>query len=228
MGNHIIDGEFQSDKYPTTPRGKVPLSIKDPTAQDLLWEYAQRRRAVDAEFSSDLETALRAKGYEGEQGGFLRVVHDVLLESSRVSGEDANALIIEIARRLRRGAEEAIADAAVPSGIMVHESEQYVPRGHDPRVSEPVPTVEIVIGTSRFICRCRDADHRREVSAKARASVALNGADLELLQVEVVRSKPIIDAARAWVRSVRDDDSPSEDTSSKLDDLQEAVDAYEF
>lgn len=64
MGAHLIDGEFQSDKYPTTPRGKVPLSVKDPTAQDLLWEYAQRRRFVDAEFSADLETALRAAGYE--------------------------------------------------------------------------------------------------------------------------------------------------------------------
>lgn len=60
---HIIDGEFQSDKYPTTPRGKVPLSVKDPTAQDLLWEYAQRRRAVDAEFAEDLETCLRSAGY---------------------------------------------------------------------------------------------------------------------------------------------------------------------
>lgn len=57
MGVHLIDGEFQSDKYPTTPRGKVPLSSKDATAQDLLWEYAQRRRSVDAEFSADLETA---------------------------------------------------------------------------------------------------------------------------------------------------------------------------
>jgi hypothetical protein len=55
MGTHIVDGEFQSDKYPTTPRGKVPLSVKDPTAQDLLWEYALRRRSVDAEFSDDLE-----------------------------------------------------------------------------------------------------------------------------------------------------------------------------
>ena len=63
MGAHLIDGEFQSDKYPTTPRGKVPLSVKDPTAQDLLWEYAQRRRAVDSEFSDDLETALRTAGY---------------------------------------------------------------------------------------------------------------------------------------------------------------------
>ena len=61
---HLIDGEFQSDKYPTTPRGKVPLSTKDPTAQDLLWEYAQRRRTVDADFADDLEAALRSAGYE--------------------------------------------------------------------------------------------------------------------------------------------------------------------
>ena len=64
IGPHLIDGEFQSDKYPTTPRGKVPLSVKDPTAQDLLWEYAQRRRQVDAEFADDLETALLIAGYE--------------------------------------------------------------------------------------------------------------------------------------------------------------------
>jgi hypothetical protein len=64
VGSHINkDGQFQSDKYPTCPAGKVPLSVNDPTAQDLLWEYAQRRRPVDAEFSDDLETALRAAGY---------------------------------------------------------------------------------------------------------------------------------------------------------------------
>jgi hypothetical protein len=63
MGSHInADGEFQSDKYPTCPSGKVPLSVKDPMAQDLLWEYAQRRRSVDAEFSDDLETSLVAAG----------------------------------------------------------------------------------------------------------------------------------------------------------------------
>lgn len=33
------------------------------SAQDLLWEYAQRRRVVDAEFAADLETALRSAGY---------------------------------------------------------------------------------------------------------------------------------------------------------------------
>ncbi len=64
MGNHIVNGLFQSDKYPTCPAGKVPLSVKDTTAQDLLWEYAQRRRTVDAEFSDDLETALRVAGYK--------------------------------------------------------------------------------------------------------------------------------------------------------------------
>lgn len=71
MGAHIIDGEFQSDKYPTTPRGKVPLSVKDPTAQDLLWTYAQRRRSVDAEFSDDLEAALLAAGHVPVSGDEL-------------------------------------------------------------------------------------------------------------------------------------------------------------
>lgn len=65
MGSHINkDGQFQSDKYPTCPAGKVPLSVKDRTAQDLLWTYAQRRREVDPEFADDLEKALRAEGFE--------------------------------------------------------------------------------------------------------------------------------------------------------------------
>ena len=63
MGAHIVDGEFQSDKYPSTPRGKVPLSVKDKAAQPLLWQYAQTHRSIDPEFSDDLETALRAAGY---------------------------------------------------------------------------------------------------------------------------------------------------------------------
>lgn len=65
MGSHLICGMFQSDKYPSCPPGKVPLSTNDGSAQDLLWEYAQRRRSVDAEFSEDLETALRSAGYAG-------------------------------------------------------------------------------------------------------------------------------------------------------------------
>lgn len=64
MGDHLVNGKFQSDKYPTTPAGKVPLSTADPMAQDLLHEYACRRRAVDAEFSDDLIAALRLDGFD--------------------------------------------------------------------------------------------------------------------------------------------------------------------
>lgn len=63
MGEHLIEGKFQSDKYPECPRGKVPLSTSDPDAQPLLWIYAQRRRIKDPEFSADLEEALRLQGY---------------------------------------------------------------------------------------------------------------------------------------------------------------------
>jgi len=71
LGHHLIDGEFQSNKYPTTPRGKVPLSVRDEMAQDLLWEYARRRRRVDAEFSDYLEAALRLSGSSPPIAGLL-------------------------------------------------------------------------------------------------------------------------------------------------------------
>lgn len=65
MGSHINkNGKFQSDKFPTTPAGCVPLKTSDPMAQDLLWEYAKRRRILDQEFSADLQTALMDDGYE--------------------------------------------------------------------------------------------------------------------------------------------------------------------
>ena len=64
MGDHLIDGEFQSDKYPTCPRGKVPLSVKDTRVQDLLWEVAFIWDSVDTGFASDLRAALRNAGYE--------------------------------------------------------------------------------------------------------------------------------------------------------------------
>ena len=78
MGAHIVNGEFQSDKYPACPPGKVPLSVKDPTAQDLLWEYAQRRRLVDAEFSDDLELVLREKGYQPSAHRTLKELDDMI------------------------------------------------------------------------------------------------------------------------------------------------------
>jgi hypothetical protein len=63
MGAHLIAGEFQSDKYPACPTGKVPLSTKDLDAQPLLHEYAILHRKRDAEFSDDLREALRLKGF---------------------------------------------------------------------------------------------------------------------------------------------------------------------
>ena len=78
MGEHLIDGEFQSDKYPWCQRGFVPLKLTDPMAQPVLWEYAQARRAVDADFADDLEEALRLKMRRPDQvetiGGYLDAI----------------------------------------------------------------------------------------------------------------------------------------------------------
>lgn len=63
MGEHIVDGEFQSDKYPLTPRGKILLSLRDKLAQPFLWGLAQAYRVVDCALSDDLETCLRKEGY---------------------------------------------------------------------------------------------------------------------------------------------------------------------
>lgn len=40
-----------------------PLSVGDPTAQDLLWEYAQRKRSVDPAFADGLEAELGNAGF---------------------------------------------------------------------------------------------------------------------------------------------------------------------
>lgn len=65
MGAHIDkDGKFQSDKYPTCPADKVPLSVNDPVAQPKLWDYADEHRVIDHEFSEDLQRRLLQVGYE--------------------------------------------------------------------------------------------------------------------------------------------------------------------
>ena len=71
---HIIDGEFQSDKYPGTPRGFVPLKCSDPDAQPLLWQYAHAHREKDAQFSDDLLIALKMKGFDPGNGVNLKKV----------------------------------------------------------------------------------------------------------------------------------------------------------
>lgn len=99
MGSHInADGEFQSDKYPTCPAGKVPLSVEDGSAQDLLWEYAQRRREVDAEFSDDLEQALRAQGYVPKE----LPIH-LVAEAAGVGDADTVGAIVHRVEALYKG-----------------------------------------------------------------------------------------------------------------------------
>lgn len=68
MGEHLVDGEFKSDKYEWCPPGFVPLRTRDPDAQDLLWVYAQRRARLDAGFGADLVDALRLKGFTMADG----------------------------------------------------------------------------------------------------------------------------------------------------------------
>lgn len=65
MGEHLVDGEFQSDKYTWCKPGFVPLKLTDPMAQPLLYAYAQLRAVVDQEFANDLITALELKGFAG-------------------------------------------------------------------------------------------------------------------------------------------------------------------
>lgn len=49
-GEHLIDGEFQSDKYPWCKRGFVPLKDSDPMAQPLLKLYAEKRGRSHPEY----------------------------------------------------------------------------------------------------------------------------------------------------------------------------------
>lgn len=62
--SHIVDGQFQSDKYPDCPRGLVPFKVTDRMFQDLLWVYADRRRSIDPEFACDLHWLLLDAGYD--------------------------------------------------------------------------------------------------------------------------------------------------------------------
>ncbi len=64
---HLVDGEFQSDKYPWCKPGFVPLKLTDVDAQVALKLYAKCHRDRDAEFSADLEEAIRLKEEEAKK-----------------------------------------------------------------------------------------------------------------------------------------------------------------
>lgn len=71
---HIIDGQFQSDRHPTAPRDTVPLDVKEPRDQDLIWEYAERARVDDAGFADELQALLKSHGFSPPGG---RKIKDV-------------------------------------------------------------------------------------------------------------------------------------------------------
>ena len=58
MGEHIVNGEFQSDKYPWCKPGFVPLKLSDSSCWPMLLDYAEVRKDIDPEFSDDLRTAV--------------------------------------------------------------------------------------------------------------------------------------------------------------------------
>lgn len=108
QASHIVGGEFQSDKYPGCPPGKVPLSVKDPMAQDLLWEYAQRRVSVDRQFTADLEEALKSKGFKPPHESYRLNMSEQLRAHAEV-GEHASFLLAVHDEWLKNGAGHAIA-----------------------------------------------------------------------------------------------------------------------
>ena len=74
-GGRKLKGEEENDGRPAkvAPAShwkQQPFSAgMAPMAQDLLAEYAKRRRSVDPEFANDLEEALRLKGYPVSEHG---------------------------------------------------------------------------------------------------------------------------------------------------------------
>lgn len=123
MGAHIDkDGQFQSDKYPTCPPGKVPLSVKDRSAQDLLWEYAERHRQVDEEFSKDLETALRSAGFQPTLF-FLRLeaVRGALREAIELHAERCGAEVRAVGSLPDEIVGDAFIDALARRGYVIRD-----------------------------------------------------------------------------------------------------------
>ena len=61
MSSHIVNGQFQSDKYPWCKPGFVPLKLTDPLARKVLMEYAYGRAAKDVDFSTDLIACIQTE-----------------------------------------------------------------------------------------------------------------------------------------------------------------------
>lgn len=67
MGEHIVKGEFQSDKFPWCKPGFFPMKFTDKKSQPLLWKYAEiMDECGEGECSLDMKEMLRKAGYEPE------------------------------------------------------------------------------------------------------------------------------------------------------------------
>lgn len=66
--SHIVNGKWQSDRYPTAPPDTVPMLLTDPRWQDLIWEYAERWRKDDPEFTDELQAHLIRHGFRPPEG----------------------------------------------------------------------------------------------------------------------------------------------------------------
>jgi hypothetical protein len=77
MGEHLVDGEFKSDKYPWCPAGFVALKLSDRDAQPFLWGYAEVHRPRDASFADDLQQALRGAGFYPPEDGSVRFLEQL-------------------------------------------------------------------------------------------------------------------------------------------------------
>jgi len=66
---HLTQRGVFRDKYDWCKKGFLALKFTDPMAQDLIDEYAYRRREIDIEFTEDVFTALHNVGYHDEPIG---------------------------------------------------------------------------------------------------------------------------------------------------------------
>ena len=64
MRSHIVNGKWQSDRYPTAPADTVPMLLTDPRWQDLIWIYAERWRQEDPVFTEELQEHLVRHGFD--------------------------------------------------------------------------------------------------------------------------------------------------------------------
>lgn len=163
---HLVDGEFQSDKYPTCPRGKVPLSCKDPHAQDLLWLYAQRHEPRDAQFSADLRMAL-------DRAGFV--------PSPSVSTHDQ---VYEVG--IREGQRRAKQHGAEAAGDLRRLEEALDELFPDTLNAAAGPPVDVAIELLRDMAKLRDT--YREVSKPVTVTVDVKSDDPDRFAANVAQA----------------------------------------